>query len=151
MPWRKKKEPPAAQPILHLALPVRDVEEALSFYVGVLGCQSGRVAEEWVDVWFYGCQLTLHHRPSEVLPAVVRGVRHFGVALPVTQWEAAMMRFESAGVVFAETPHLDDAGAYKAKVEDPSANVIEFKAYPNVEAMLAPPATVTPSWAVTPN
>jgi extradiol dioxygenase family protein len=139
---KKKRQQP--QPILHLALPVRDLDEARYFYGDVLGCQPGRTTEEWIDMWFYGCQLTLHHRPSEVLPAVVRGVRHFGVSLPVEQWEAAMMRFESVGVVFAESPHLDDFGAYKAKVEDPSANVVEFKAYPNVEAMLGPPNAVSP-------
>jgi extradiol dioxygenase family protein len=143
MPSFRKKEQPEAPPILHLALPVRDLDEARYFYGDVLGCQSGRTTDDWIDMWFYGCQLTLHNRPSEVLPAVVRGVRHFGVALPVTQWESAMMRFESVGVVFTENPHLDDAGAYKAKVEDPSGNVIEFKAYPNVELMLAPPAGVT--------
>lgn len=145
MPLRKKKLPKEPQPILHLALPVRDLDECRYFYGDVLGCQPGRVHGDWIDMWFYGCQITLHERPSEVLPTMIRGIRHFGVALPVPQWETAMMRFESVGVIFTESPHLDEAGAYKAKVEDPSGNVIEFKAYPNVEEMLSPPTGVTQS------
>ena len=31
------------EPILHLSMPVRDLEEARRFYVDVLGCEPGRV------------------------------------------------------------------------------------------------------------
>ncbi len=144
MALRKRKQAPPAQPILHLALPVRDLDEARHFYVDLLGCPLGRVTDEWIDVWFHGCQVTLHRRPSEVLPAVVRGVRHFGVSLGTEEWETLVLRYQSAGVPFTEYPHLDDSGANKAKVEDPSGNIIEFKSYLNVEASLAPPTGVTP-------
>jgi extradiol dioxygenase family protein len=40
-------------PILHLSLPVRDLDEARAFYVEVLGCAPGRVRDGWADVWFY--------------------------------------------------------------------------------------------------
>ena len=47
------------QPILHLSLPVRDIDEARDFYVRVLGCQSARHRDDFIDVWFFGLQITL--------------------------------------------------------------------------------------------
>ena len=53
-------------PILHLSLPVRDLAAARTFYVDVLGCSPGRVRDGWIDVWFYGMQVTLHEEPDLV-------------------------------------------------------------------------------------
>ena len=53
-------------PILHLSLPVRDLAESRAFYVDVLGCEPGRVRDGWIDVWFYGMQVTLHEEPDLV-------------------------------------------------------------------------------------
>ena len=44
----------------HLALHVRDLDEARAFYGGVLGCTEGRSTETWVDFDFFGHQLSLH-------------------------------------------------------------------------------------------
>jgi hypothetical protein len=52
-------QPMGERPILHLSLPVSDLEEARGFYVDVLGCRPGRVRDDWFDVWFFGMQLTL--------------------------------------------------------------------------------------------
>ena len=41
------------QPILHLSIPVRDMDEARDFYVRTLGCQSARTRVDFTDVWFY--------------------------------------------------------------------------------------------------
>ena len=46
------------QPILHLSIPVRDLEEARAFYVDVLGCEAARARLGYQDFWFYGLQLT---------------------------------------------------------------------------------------------
>ena len=64
------------EPILHLSIPVRDLEESRRFYVDVLGCEPGRVQDRSLDVFFFGCQVTLHERPAEVLAPEQRGVRH---------------------------------------------------------------------------
>ena len=71
----------AVRPILHLSLPVRDLEEAEDYYVRVLGCQVARRRPDFIDVWFFGLQLTLHDRPDEVTGLVPGGSRHFGVTL----------------------------------------------------------------------
>lgn len=55
------------EPILHISLPVRDLEETRRFYVDILGCELGRVRDEFLDVFFFGCQVTFHDRPAEVL------------------------------------------------------------------------------------
>ena len=61
------------QPILHLSIPVRDLDEAREFYVHALGCQPARARAGFTDVWFYGMQVTLQDRPT-------RWRRRLGVA-----------------------------------------------------------------------
>ena len=83
-------------PILHLSLAVRDLAESRAFYVDVLGCEPGRVRDGWIDVWFYGMQVTLHEEPELVAPPDARGVRHFGVTLAADQLDAVLHRLESS-------------------------------------------------------
>ena len=47
----------------HLAINVHDLDEARSFYGGVLGCTEGRSTQTWVDYDFFGHQLSLHLGP----------------------------------------------------------------------------------------
>jgi uncharacterized protein len=120
-------------PILHLAFPVRDLAESVTFYVDVLGCELGRVREQFVDVWFYGMQVTLHDRPEQVLPAELRGVRHFGVTLDHDDLMALLQRLETLAVAWLSSVSTDYPGTpeeqTKAKILDPSGNAIELKAY----------------------
>jgi extradiol dioxygenase family protein len=120
-------------PILHLSLPVGDIEESRHFYVDVLGCELGRFQERSLDVFFFGCQVTLHERPDELLGPEQRGVRHFGVTLPEEQWRAVVDRLQARGVPFIRDPATDYAGTAreqtKAMVADPSGNAIEIKTY----------------------
>jgi len=127
------------QPILHLSIPVRDLDEAVAFYVSSLGCQAARAREDFVDVWFYGLQVTLQCRPDEVSDTR-RGVRHFGVTLGREEFEALVARLESHAVPWVVPVATDDAGLTteqtKAKIADPSGNVIEIKTYRDVSAAL---------------
>jgi extradiol dioxygenase family protein len=82
----------------------------------------------------------LHLRPDEVLPSVLRGVRHFGVSLPPRQWSRIITRCRENEVRFLDGPRSDDGGAYKAKFEDPSGNVIEVKSYSDVRSALGVPS-----------
>jgi uncharacterized protein len=130
-----------AAPILHLSLPVRDLEEARVFYTEVLGCDPGRVRDDWLDVWFFGMQLTLQCRPSECLTFSEQGVRHFGVAINDrrafdelirrvgrhdVQWLAKVERHESAEL----------SAKTSIRIADPSGNVIEIKYYEDSTAIL---------------
>jgi hypothetical protein len=128
------------QPILHLSLPVRDIEEARDFYVGALGCQAARQRDDFVDVWFFGLQLTLHDRPDEATGLVPGSARHFGVTLGRDEFEALLARLRAAGVEWVVPVSTDDRDLpteqTKAKIADPSGNVIELKTYRDVDAAL---------------
>ena len=91
----------------------------------------------------WGHQITLQHRPDEVLPVERQGKRLFGVVLPWNVWRDEVARIEGAGAGFLESPAVklvgtDDEHA-KAYLADPSGNVIELKAYRNVQQTLGLP------------
>ena len=128
------------RPILHLSLPVRDIEEAKDFYVHVLGCQPARARDDFVDVWFFGLQLTLQDRPDEATGLVAGSARHFGVTLERDEFEELVERLGRNDVEWLSPVTTDDAGLRteqtKAKIVDPSGNVIELKTYRDVQAAL---------------
>ena len=120
-------------PILHLSLPVHDLAAARAFYVDVLGCEPGRAREGWIDVWFYGMQVTLHHEPEHVHPDEQRGSRHFGVTLSADELDAVLKRLETRTVVWVRPVATEYAGTQreqtKAMLLEPSGNAIELKTY----------------------
>jgi uncharacterized protein len=146
-------------PMLHLSLPVRDLREARDFYVDVLGCQVGRSRPDYQDVWFYGMQVTLQDRPEEAADVAAgnpRSVRHFGVTLERADFDAVTAHLESCGVRWVSPVSTDDEGQpteqTKAKIADPSGNVIELKTYVDPAAALEipvsdPPASPSPARA----
>lgn len=123
------------RPIFHLALPVRDLEEAKNFYVTTFDARVGRVRDKWLDIFLFEGQITLHEQPSEVLPPEKQGVRHFGAVLAWHDWEALANRLDEMSVKFKVKPNISLVGteAEQAKMVliDPSGNVIEVKAYRN--------------------
>jgi extradiol dioxygenase family protein len=128
------------QPILHLSIPVRDVDEARDFYVRTLGCQPARVRTGFADVWFFGMQLTLQDRPHEVALPTRGASRHFGVTLGRNDFDVVIARLAACGIDWVVPVSTDDEGLpteqTKAKVADPSGNVLEFKTYRDVDAAL---------------
>jgi uncharacterized protein len=130
----------AVQPILHLSIPVRDLAEARGFYVDTLGCRATRTRDGFCDVWFYGMQVTLQDRPDDVQPLAAGGSRHFGVTLARDEFDAAVARLAARGVEWVQPVSTDHEGSAleqtKAKIADPSGNVIEIKTYPDVASAL---------------
>jgi extradiol dioxygenase family protein len=125
--------------VLHLSIPVSDLDAARHFYVDTFGCRVGRVREDWIDVWFFGMQLTLQHRPDEVRSPEEQGVRHFGVVLTDAESYSSLVdRLHAAGVSWLSEPaeHAQVAlsGKVGGKLADPSGNVIEVKHYPDAQA-----------------
>lgn len=120
-------------PVLHLSLPVADLDDTRRFYEEVLGCRVGRVREDWLDMWFFGLQLTLQRDPEHVVPASEQGVRHFGVALQRDEFEQLLRRLRDHEVEWLGSTRPSDSellsGKTAVKVSDPSGNVIEFKHY----------------------
>ena len=128
---------------LHLSIPVLDLDASRAFYVDVLQCTPGRHRPDlgFVDVWFFGMQLTLQHQPDQVLPAEQQGARHFGAALPPDELAAVIDRLHAASVAWVEPPTTDTTGQLNgktsAKFADPSGNIIELKTYPQGRADLS--------------
>ena len=127
-------------PILHVSIPVRDLAASRAFYVDVLGCEVGRVRDDWIDVWFHGLQLTLHEDPDQVVAPGDRAVRHFGVTLPAGDLASVLARIELHPVQWVRPLRTDAAGTpreqTKAMIADPSGNAIELKSYADAEAAL---------------
>jgi uncharacterized protein len=128
-------------PILHLSIPVDDLAAARRFYESTLGCRVGRVRSDWLDVWFFGLQLTLQERPAEVAALPELGVRHFGVVLPDrAAFDALVARLRSSGVRWLAEPAAHEEAVLSGKVggtlADPSGNVIEIKHYDDLSALL---------------
>jgi extradiol dioxygenase family protein len=128
-------------PILHLSIPVRDLDESRAFYVDGLGCGLGRLRPDFVDVWFYGLQLTLQNAPERVLPDESSGVRHFGVALGGDDFADLLTRLDALPVRILRPVSTDYPGTpreqTKTKILDPSGNVIELKTYADPAAAFA--------------
>jgi uncharacterized protein len=131
------------RPILHLSIPVRDLEEARQFYVDILGCRAARTRAGYQDVWFYGMQITLQEQRDEAEMLPVGSVRHFGVTLDRNDFDAVLAHLATCQVQWCTPVSTDDEGEAteqtKVKLADPSGNVIELKTYAAVEIALELP------------
>jgi extradiol dioxygenase family protein len=124
---------------LHLSLPVDDLAAARRFYEDAFGCRVGRVRDQWIDVWFFGLQLTLQTRPAEVQPPAEQGCRHFGVVLDdADAFWALVERLQAHDVTWLAEPAAHEAaelsGKVGGKLADPAGNVIEIKHYADPDA-----------------
>ena len=138
----------SAQPLFHLAFPVKDIAEARRFYGDLLGCAEGRSAPNWVDFDFYGHQVVAHLAPEECghrKTSAVDGhdvpVRHFGAILPMDDWEALARKLTQAGVDFIIEPHVRFKGETGEQATmfflDPSGNALEFKSFADMSQVFA--------------
>ena len=132
----------------HLAFPVHDLAEARRFYGDVLGCPEGRSSDEWIDFDFLGHQIVAHLAPAETGAAATNAVdghgvpvRHFGVVLPMEQWQAMADRLKAAGTEFVIEPYVRFRGQPGEQATmfftDPSGNAIEMKAFADIGQLFA--------------
>jgi hypothetical protein len=139
---------PAPLSPFHLAFPVHDLAQARRFYGELLGCPEGRSAEDWVDFNFYGHQIVAHLAPGETGSAqrnAVDGhgvpVRHFGIVLPMPDWEALAARLKAQGVAFVIEPYIRFQGQPGEQATmfflDPSGNAVEVKAFADIRMLFA--------------
>lgn len=102
----------------HLSRSVCELGVSQEFYTGVLGCKLVRDERDWVDLDFFGHQLTLHGSPK---PDAEHSTSHFGANLQPSDWQELRNRLCSAGVA------MRDSGERKFIVEDPDGVGLEFK------------------------
>lgn len=155
MPLDQLEKSPHAAPAqsaaihpFHLAFPVHDIAAARAFYGELLGCPEGRSAPDWVDFDFYGHQIVAHLAPEEagaVRKNAVDGhgvpVRHFGIVLPMKEWEAMAARLKAAKTEFVIEPYIRFEGEPGEQATmfflDPSGNALEIKAFADIGKLFA--------------
>ena len=130
---------PQVQPF-HLAMPIRDLEETRTFYTQILGCSVGREDKKWIDLNFFGHQVSFHLKP-EALTAqatnVVDGknvpVSHFGIILKWDEWHVLSDKLKAHNIDFIIEPYIRFAGKTGEQATmfflDPSGNALEFKSF----------------------
>lgn len=135
-------------PPFHLAFPVTSLSEARTFYGDLLGCTEGRSCDEWVDFDFHGHQIVAHLVPdaaardhhSDVDGDTVP-VPHFGLVLPMPEWQALAERLRAANVDFVVEPHVRFKGKAGEQATmflmDFSGNALEFKAFADPAQLFA--------------
>lgn len=132
----------------HLAIQVRDIEEARAFYGGKLGLPEGRSAPEWIDFNLFGHQLVTHLNPSigkdGKVSSIANGVDghgvpvpHFGVVLQMADWKMLAEQVRQFIDGFVIEPYIRFKGEPGEQATmfflDPSGNALEFKAFKDID------------------
>ena len=131
----------------HLAILAGDLESALEFYCGVLGCVKGNSGTDWVDINFWGNELSLHASdPSKkqigkehVVDMNDVSVPHFGVHLDTPTFQNIKKRLIENRVKFVSEPYTRfKDGVLEQEtmfVADPIGNCLEIKTMKNPAAL----------------
>lgn len=142
----------AASPLtpFHIAVQVRDLDEARHFYGTLLGCTEGRSSNAWIDFNLFGHQFVVHRNPAlgrhgrvSHSSSAVDGhgvpIPHCGVVLPMQQWKAFVESLRGR-VEFAMEPQVRFRGQPGEQGTvfflDPSGNALEFKGMADIDAEL---------------
>lgn len=132
----------------HLALPVTDLAAAEVFYCGLLGCAKGRAASRWLDLDFFGHQVTLHlvdagaaEAPTNPVDGESVPARHFGIVLDMKDWRSLATKLETEHGEFLIAPGIRFEGETGEQatlfILDPSGNALEFKSFADPSQLFA--------------
>ena len=132
----------------HLAFPVADLDATLTFYRDVLGCETGRSSDKWIDFNFWGHQVVAHLSPDEAGKSSTNEVdghevpaKHFGVILEWGEWEDLANRLKGKDIDFVIEPYVRFKGQPGEQATmfflDPGGNALEFKAFRHKEQIFA--------------
>jgi len=135
----------------HLAISAGNLEAAINFYCDILGCTKGNSevnsTDSWVDINFWGNELTLHATDSKQiddleLHSVDMGeviVPHFGVHLSLEEFTNLKQRIENANIAYVSTPHIRFSGTDLEQetmfIKDTHCNILEIKTMKNPDAL----------------
>lgn len=132
----------------HLAIPVDDLVAAEEFYCGLLGCNKGRTASRWIDLDFFGHQVTLHLVDGDDSTPATNPVdgdsvpaRHFGIVMDMDDWRALADKLQRAGCEFLISPRIRFQGEVGEQATlflcDPASNALEFKSLADSSRLFA--------------
>lgn len=135
----------------HIAIQVRDIEEAKQFYGSLLRLEQGRSDTNWVDYNMYGHQFVCHLNPTIGKSAKVQlhynpvdkhsvPVPHAGVVLQMDDWNKLADRLIKYNMKFIIEPHIRFKGETGEQATmfflDPTGNALEFKSFKNINESL---------------
>jgi len=116
----------------HLSIVVSDLNEAKDFYLNMLECKLGKDAGSWVNVMFFGHQLTIHQENKEMK---AQAIDHFGPILEKESWQSFANKIHLSKYSFVSLPNILNEGenneSGKFLLNDPAGNLLEFKYYKN--------------------
>ena len=135
----------------HLAIPVGDITTALDFYCKVLGCEKGnsefKYPDAWVDINFWGNELTLHSSEEFEKPEAKRHnvdmgnvtVPHFGVHISADDFKQLKQRIAENNIEYIDPPYVRFEGTELEQetmfLADPHGNCMEIKTMKNPEVL----------------
>jgi len=119
--------------VCHIAIPARDLDEAMDFYVFGLGAKLARRYADRITLDFFGDQLVCH-LCADVPAEPVAYPRHFGVSFARAEDFDRLLRLvEQRKLRVLSGPERRFEGTAEQHrtlfLADPSNNVIEFKNY----------------------
>jgi extradiol dioxygenase family protein len=135
----------------HLAVQVRNIDEAREFYGVKMGLPEGRSTENWIDFDLFGHQLVTHLNPTLGKDGKVSNISnpvdghgvpvpHFGVVMNFPEWEILAEKLKLIISDFIVEPYIRFEGKTGEQGTmfflDPSGNALEFKAFKNIESEL---------------
>ena len=135
----------------HVAVQVRDIDEARDFYGVKLALPEGRSADNWIDFDMFGHQFVTHLNPEigkqgkiQHISNPVDGhgvpVPHCGVVMNFEDWEELANKVNESISEFIIEPYIRFKGETGEQGTmfflDPSGNALEFKAFRNIDLEL---------------
>ena len=132
----------------HLAFAVTDIDATERFFVDLLGCETGRRAERWIDFNFFGHQVSAHLVDGALNPAETNPVdgekvpsRHFGAILDWDHWHQLANKLRAENIKFLIEPQIRFEGEVGEQATmffyDPSGNALEFKSFKDKSQIFA--------------
>lgn len=121
----------------HMALAVGKIAETKKFYVDFLGCKVGRKTNTWIDIDFFGHQITFQQVAGLNLKFIQLNsgipLPHFGAIIPWSDWHKLKDKWIAEGVEFLVKPNVVFPGKpgeqMSMLLQDPDGYAIEFKSF----------------------
>ncbi|PCJ62357.1 MAG: glyoxalase [Planctomycetota bacterium] len=132
----------------HIALRIRNIDEAKEFYGEKLGFKEDRSSAHTIVYNMYGHQLVLHIDKeigeSGTITNSDQGggiqVPHFGAILPMDEWKVYAAKLKAVNLNFMLEPNIRNEGKDDENATmffaDPSGNVIEFKTFKDIDKQI---------------